>query len=88
MSNQVVEWSACAVRKAIAESGLTKTQVSEATGIPYSTLNRKVAGLSEFSLTELYRIACALRVSPSVFTPPAFWATSATVGVEASLGVA
>ena len=72
MSNQVVEWTAAAVREAIADAGRSKTSVSDETGIPYPTLNRKTAGKSEFSFSELLLIAEALGVSPTRFTPPPF----------------
>lgn len=72
MSNQVIEWTARAVRDAIADSSRSKTSLSDETGIPYPTLNRKTAGKSEFSFTELLLIADALGVSPCIFTPPQF----------------
>lgn len=72
MSNPIIEWTARAVREAIADAGRSKTSLSDETGIPYPTLNRKVAGKSEFSFTELLLIAEALGVSPSAFTPPQF----------------
>lgn len=72
MSNPQVEWTAEAVRAAIHDSGRSKQSISDETGIPYSTLNRKVAGKTEFLFSELYLIAEAVGVPPSAFTPPAF----------------
>ncbi|WP_424937556.1 MULTISPECIES: helix-turn-helix domain-containing protein [Bacteria] len=72
MSNPIIEWTSAAVRDAIVDAGRSKTSVSDETGIPYPTLNRKVAGKTEFSFTELLLIAEALGVSPSQFTPPPF----------------
>lgn len=72
MNNQVTEWTAQAVRDAIADARRSKTSLSDETGIPYPTLNRKVAGKSEFSFTELLLVAEALGVSPHQFTPPQF----------------
>lgn len=72
MSNPITDWTAQAVREAIADAGRSKTSLSDETGIPYPTLNRKVAGKTEFSFTELLLIAEALAVSPSAFTPPPF----------------
>lgn len=68
----ITEWSARAVQKAIADSGRSKVSISEETGIPYPTLNRKLAVKSEFSFRELLALADALGVAPADFTPPAF----------------
>ena len=72
MSNQATEWSAEAVREAIKSDGRTKLSLSEETGIPYPTLNRKLAAKTEFRFSELLAIAEALGVSPAKFTPPMF----------------
>jgi lambda repressor-like predicted transcriptional regulator len=72
MSNSVVGETAEAVRAAIRDSGRSKQSISDETGIPYSTLNRKVQGKTEFSFSELFLIAQAVGVHPSTFTPPAF----------------
>ncbi len=74
MSNHhtATEWSARAVREAIADSGRSKRSISDETGIPYPTLNRKLAARTEFTFSELLRLAEALAVSPVQFTPPAF----------------
>ncbi|WP_223690069.1 helix-turn-helix domain-containing protein [Leifsonia poae] len=72
MNNPVIEWSARAVRDAIADAGRSKRSVSDETGIPYPTLNRKLAAKSEFSFTELLMLADALGVAPKQFTPPVF----------------
>lgn len=71
MSNATAE-TAEAVRRALADSGRTKKAVSDETGIPYPTLNRKVAGHSEFTVGELVRIAVATRVPPYQLLPPVF----------------
>lgn len=65
-------WAARAVREAIADSEMTKRSVSDQTGIPYPTLNRKVAGKGDWSFRELVMVAEVLGVSPSKFTPPQF----------------
>lgn len=76
MSNRnteaIVGWIATAVQDAILASGRTKRSLSDETGIPYPTLNRKLAGKTEFSFRELLLIAEVLGVSPATFTPPAF----------------
>lgn len=75
MSNHIIEQTAEAVRAAIADSGRSKVSLADETGIPYPTLNRKVAGKTEFSFSELFLIAEALGVAPSTFTPTAFQRT-------------
>lgn len=60
------------VNDAIEKSGRYKTELSEETGIPYATLNRKLSGKGEFRLSELLLIAEALNVHPSKFTPHIF----------------
>jgi lambda repressor-like predicted transcriptional regulator len=72
MSNQSIDFTADAVSKAITGTGRTKTWVSDQTGIPYSTLNRKLAGKADFTFSELLLIAETLGVSPAAFTPPQF----------------
>lgn len=68
----LAEWSARAVQQAIADAGRTKRSVSDETGIPYPTLNRKLAAKTDFSFRELLALADALNVAPSAFTPPIF----------------
>jgi hypothetical protein len=41
--------------------------MAAASGIPYSTLRRKVRGVGDFTLPELLAIAEACEVSPAVF---------------------
>lgn len=79
MSNPITEWTAAAVRAAIADAGRSKTSLSDETGIPYPTLNRKCAAKSDFSFADLLLIAEALGVSPSLFTPPQFQRTLVAV---------
>lgn len=72
MINSVASEVGSVVDSAIKSAGRTKVSVSEESGIPYPTLNRKVAGKSEFSFTELLLIAECLGVSPSIFVPSQF----------------
>ena len=75
MSNRkeaLTAWCAAAVDAAIGKSGLTKVEVSELTGIPYSTLNRKLAGKADFQFRELLELADATNTHPAAFTPPPF----------------
>ena len=76
-TESITEWSARAVQQAIADAGSSKVSISDQTGIPYPTLNRKLAAKTEFSFRELLLLADALGVSPSAFTPPAFARTVA-----------
>lgn len=69
---EIREWTARAVQDAILASGRSKTSLSDETGIPYPTLNRKVGGKTEFNFRELLLLADALGVSPATFTPPPF----------------
>ncbi|MFC5127420.1 hypothetical protein ACFPRL_30110 [Pseudoclavibacter helvolus] len=39
-------------------------------------MNRKLAAKSEFSFSELLKVAEALSVSPAAFTPPQFQVTA------------
>jgi hypothetical protein len=65
------------VRKAVAEevalelrrAGRPKPWLAVKAGIPYSTLSRKLRAQADFTFTDLAKIAEALGVSPSVFTP-------------------
>lgn len=49
----------------IKESGVTLAWLCERTGIPRTTMHRRLAGHSAFNLNELDRIAQALRVETS-----------------------
>lgn len=64
--------TAKAVREAIEDAGRSKRSISDETGIPYPTLNRKLAGKNEFTFRELYLLSEALGVPPYRLTPPAF----------------
>ncbi|MGC0144424.1 helix-turn-helix domain-containing protein [Pseudactinotalea sp. Z1732] len=60
------------VSQAIVTQGQTKQRIAEVTGIPYSTLSRKLLGRSEFTFTEIALVADALGVSPASLIPDAF----------------
>ncbi|UOQ60346.1 helix-turn-helix domain-containing protein [Leucobacter rhizosphaerae] len=79
MSNQRTGSSAAAVQEAIEDSGRTKRSISDETGIPYPTLNRKLAEKAEFKFSELLLIAEALGVPPWKFTPSIFTRPAAAV---------
>ncbi|MGO1410388.1 MAG: helix-turn-helix domain-containing protein [Microbacterium sp.] len=70
MSNRhAIEGNVKAVETAIARSGQSRRAISKETGIPYATLNRKLAGRSEFTFSELFLISDVLGVRPSQFVP-------------------
>ena len=71
MSN-TTEWIAAAIRHALLDAGRTKRAVADETGIPYPTLNRKISGKRDFTLSELLSIAEATNTHPAAFIPPQF----------------
>jgi transcriptional regulator with XRE-family HTH domain len=54
-----------AVRARLRETGKTQLDIVDATGIPRTTLNRRMTGLSPFTTTELALIAAFLETSSS-----------------------
>lgn len=52
------------VAAGIESAGLTALAVSEETGIPRTTLHRRLTGTSPFTITELGNIATLLNVAP------------------------
>jgi transcriptional regulator with XRE-family HTH domain len=56
-----------AVRERLRELGKTQLDIVDATGIPRTTLNRRMTGLSPFTITELELIAAFLDTTPSKF---------------------
>lgn len=57
-----------AVREAITSSGVTIVWLCDITGIPRTTLVRRLGGHAPFSVAELDAIASALRVPVTTFT--------------------
>lgn len=51
---------------------VSQTLLAARSGIPYSTLNRKLGGVGTFNLVEVYRIAGALEVEPVALIPESF----------------
>jgi transcriptional regulator with XRE-family HTH domain len=51
---------------------VSQTLLAERSGIPYSTLNRKLGGYSTFNMVEVFRIAQALEVAPVAILPASF----------------
>ena len=85
--SKTAAWTAKSIKTALAATGATKVALSEATGIPYPTLNRKLAAHRDFTLAELLSIAEALHVPPSSLIPPQFKA-EATEAARAAGGAA
>jgi hypothetical protein len=54
--------SARLVRRAMVAADMTQTALSEATGIPYGALGRKLDGLRDFTLGEIGAVAGLLGV--------------------------
>lgn len=53
------------VRVALDTAGISLREVTRSTGIPNSTLSRRMTGNSSFTLAEIYQIAGLLQVLPS-----------------------
>jgi transcriptional regulator with XRE-family HTH domain len=60
------------VRAALAENDRTQAYLSRSTGIPITTLKRKLDGLADFTLRDIDRIARALKCPPKTLIPDAF----------------
>lgn len=54
--------TAAQVAAAMSDAGKSEVAVSEATGIPRSTLKRRLSGFSSFTVDELQRVADLLEV--------------------------
>lgn len=66
------KWLGRKVDSVIVESGIKKKAIAEKTGMPYSTLNSKIHGYSQFNFDDLLRIAQVTNTDPSAFVPPEF----------------
>lgn len=56
----------------MARKRFSQTLLAEQSGIPYSTLNRKLSGIGTFNMVEIFRIAQALQVEPVKLLPSSF----------------
>src|SRR6218665_1504351 len=74
MNMHNARWTSLAVADVLHSSGRTIRSVAEETEIPYSTLRRKLASESAFTLSELYLLAPSLPLTPSPLPhpPPVF----------------
>lgn len=62
-------------RLVLAEMGkaeVSRASLAASSGVPLTTLRRKLDGHVPFNFEELYRVASALSVKPSAFTPSDF----------------
>ena len=70
MIYQLAEATAENIRIHLREASMTQKYLSWETGIPYVTLNRKLRGKQDFSLSEVYMIAKALKIEVSALIAP------------------
>src|SRR6218665_59650 len=71
MNMHNARWTSLAVADVLHSSGRTIRSVAEETEIPYSTLRRKLASESAFTLTELYLLSPSLPPTPPPLPPRA-----------------
>ena len=62
MTTEVARRVAAGVVRVMQEKGLSEVQVSERSGIPRTTLKRRLAGHSAFNVAELAAVATVLEV--------------------------
>ena len=70
--NPAAERIALNVSQAIVIAGKSKNWLAEDSGIPYSTLGRKLKGDTEFTITEILAVAESLGIHPSRLLTPEF----------------
>lgn len=75
MATDIAERSGNLVAERMAAAGITKQQLAEKSGIPYSTLGRRINGVQAFNLAELEAIARVLKISPTALLPEDFATT-------------
>lgn len=71
---EAAEATAATVRRMMGEQGASINGLAAATGIPFSTLRRKLAAPEQFTMADLLVIAEALGVAPSALLPREFTA--------------
>lgn len=72
MATNINEEVAGLVARAMTEKGISRMKLSDETGIPNTTLKRKINAQTPFDFEDLYLISTALNKTPSYFTPRAF----------------
>lgn len=50
------------VSNALTEASMSKLTLARESGIPYATLDRKIRGFTDFTISELFRVAKTLEV--------------------------
>jgi predicted transcriptional regulator len=60
------------ILQAILDAERSQQWVANKAGIPVTTLRRKLQGQTDFRLSEVANIACALNVNPSDLLPHSF----------------
>lgn len=70
----IAERTAQAVSQVMVNAGFSRLKLAEATGIPYTTLKRKLLGVTPFDVREVYLIARALSVPAADLLPDEFHA--------------
>lgn len=68
----ITEATAERVRDAMEVAERSKSWTASKVGIPIATFSRKAQGHTDFTLTELMKIARALNVEPSALLPDPF----------------
>lgn len=58
-----------AVADAISASGIPKSAVAQRAGMARTTLHRRLRGDSDFTVSELFRVALVLHVQPADLIP-------------------
>lgn len=64
------------VAASILRAGRTKASVAAAAGIPHTTFTRKINGHTEFTMSEVLRIAEVVDVAPGSLLPAVFAAVA------------
>ena len=83
---RVTSAAASELREAIADKQITLTELSNSSGIPRSTLTRKVRGEGDLTITELVRLAIALDVPAAGLLGVAVEAATPTRDTEVDRG--
>lgn len=79
MSNLLTDVFADQIQRMVRVSEKTKIQIADESGIPYSTLNRKLKGRGDWTLTEVLLLSRALECPPCALLPEEFLKTGLAV---------
>lgn len=72
MATELNQEVARLVLAAMGKAEMSRAALAMASGIPLTTLRRKLDAIVAFNFEELYRVAGALSTKPSEFTPTSF----------------